>query len=120
MKACLLSKGFHEESLLWRGLSPNETILMAVNQDFSQYGSGNYDASFTVGSTGSRQIIADSTSLAIVLEIIRLNHASQCVQKFFRVLDVVLSRIPDLPSRFAGSKIFRNAREHENRKFESG
>jgi hypothetical protein len=55
------SWGFHEESLLWRGSSPNETILMAVNQDSSLYGSGNYDASFTVGSTGMFLATARST-----------------------------------------------------------
>jgi len=56
------SWNFHVESLLWRGLSPNTTIELAVNQDSSQYGSGNYDASFMVNSTGSGAITAASTS----------------------------------------------------------
>ncbi len=47
------SWSFHEESLLWRGLDPNSTILMDVNQDSSQYGSGNYAIGFGMSTTGS-------------------------------------------------------------------
>lgn len=53
---------FHSESLLWRGLYPNETIEMGVAQDSSQYGSGNYASYFDVSSTGSGQIFATSTN----------------------------------------------------------
>lgn len=56
------SWGFHVESLFWRGLYPNTTIEIAVNQDSSQYGSGNYAPLFTVTTIDSYAVQITGTN----------------------------------------------------------